>query len=69
MRDAPHFESTLRNKVVVCAHLGRVKEVNSEIARLLKFDPALTISRLKASTSYYPPGYLEGLRKAGLPEG
>ena len=73
LRDAPHFESALRNKVVACAHLGLVKEVNSEIARLLELQPDLTVARFTARYAVtLPPEvldiYVEGYRKAGLPE-
>ena len=73
LRDAPHFESALRNKVVACAHLGLVKEVNSEIARLLELQPDLTVARFTAryAVTLSPEVldiYVEGYRKAGLPE-
>jgi adenylate cyclase len=73
LRDAPRFESALRNKVVSCAHLGRVEEVRNEIARLLELQPELTIASFKARYEVtLPPEildiYVEGYSKAGLPE-
>ncbi|MCZ6466238.1 MAG: adenylate/guanylate cyclase domain-containing protein [Alphaproteobacteria bacterium] len=54
-----------------CAHLGRTEAAGAAVARSLELDPAMTIPRLKA---IYPvsgyrnlDGFLEGLRKAGLP--
>ena len=73
LRDAPRFESALRNKVVACAHLGRLEEVRDEISRLLELQPDLTIATLKARYAVtLPPEildiYVEGYRKAGMPE-
>jgi len=65
----PDYRPAMRIKVISYAYLDRIDEARDWLGRLLELDPALTISRLKASTPYYPPGYLEGLRKAGLPEG
>ena len=63
----------LRIRVASCAHLGRLPEARQWLARLLEVDPGLTIGRLKAYlTMIMSPEtaavYLEGLRKAGLPE-
>jgi adenylate cyclase len=73
LRDAPRFESTLRNKVVAGAHLGRIEQVRAEIARLLELQPDLTIARFKERYAVtLPPEvldiYVEGYRKAGIPE-
>lgn len=55
-----------------CAHLDRLDEATAAVKQSLKLNPALTISRLP---EFFPiagyknlNGYLEGLRKAGLPE-
>ena len=54
------------------AQLGRIDDARRTIESLLELDPALTLTRLE---QIYPvagyrnlDGYLEGLRKAGLPE-
>ena len=55
-----------------CAHLGRLDEARAAKKRSLELNPELTISRL---LEIYPvanyknlDAYIEGLRKAGLPE-
>jgi adenylate cyclase len=63
----------LRIRVASCPHLGRLPEAHEWLARLLEVDPGLTISWVKAyAQMFLPPEtvavYLEGLRKAGLPE-
>jgi adenylate cyclase len=52
------------------AHLGRNAEAHEAVARLLVLDPAFTISTLIARTwqSSNAKLFIEGLRKAGLPE-
>ena len=71
--EVPRYESTIRNRVVACAHLGRIDEARDWLRRLLEITPRLTIARYKALYGItHPPGiidiYVEGLRKAGLPE-
>jgi adenylate cyclase len=73
LRDAPRFESTLRNKVVAGAHLGRIEQVRTEIARLLELQPDLTIARFRERYAVtLPPEvldiYVEGYGKAGIPK-
>jgi len=73
LREVPRFESALRNRVVACAHLGRIEEARDWLGRLLEVTPGLTIARYKALYSAIHPReildlYVEGLRKAGLPE-
>ena len=73
LREVPRYESTIRNRVVACAHLGRIDEARDWLRRLLEITPRLTIARYKALYGItHPPGiidiYVEGLRKAGLPE-
>jgi hypothetical protein len=72
-REVPRYESALRNRVVACAHLGRIEEARAWLGRLLEIIPGLTIARYKALRAVYLPPeilniYVEGLRKAGLPE-
>jgi TolB-like protein len=74
LRVLPRYESALRNRVVACARLGRTEEARDWLGRLLEITPELTIARYKAlySVTHAPDlidVYVEGLRKAGLPEG
>jgi adenylate cyclase len=51
------------------AHLGRDAEAHDAAARMLEIDPAFTISALIARGGQSNTKlYIEGLRKAGLPE-
>jgi adenylate cyclase len=53
------------------AHLGQVDEARSEIAELLKYQPNSSLARSRQSSYRYKwmyDLYLDGLRKAGLPE-
>ena len=51
------------------AHLGREAEAREAVARLLEFDPALTISAfIERGGQSNAKLLIEGLRKAGLPE-
>jgi adenylate cyclase len=73
LREVPGYESTIRNRAVACAHLGRIDEARDWLGRLLEITPGLTITRYKALYGItHPPEiidvYVEGLRKAGLPE-
>ncbi len=52
--------------------MGRIDDARETIQSLLELDPVLTLTRLK---QIYPvagyrnlDGFLDGLRKAGLPE-
>ena len=73
LRDLPRYESAIRNRLVACAHLGRIEDAREGLDRLLEITPSLTIARDKALyTITHPPElidlHVEGLRKAGLPE-
>jgi TolB-like protein len=73
LRDLPRYESAIRNRLIACAHLGRIEEAREGLDRLLEITPWLTIARYKALyTITHPPElidlHVEGLRKAGLPE-
>ena len=50
------------------AHLGRDAEAHAAAARVLEMDSAFTISTLVARVPKNSELFLEGLRKAGLPE-
>jgi len=57
---------------VVYAQLGRIEEARYWLERLLVCQPGLTIAKYKAYASFFQPEvfavFVEGLRKAGLPE-
>jgi adenylate cyclase len=62
----------LRFKASSLANLGRMEQARDWLSRVLDVEPDLTIAQVKASAPPFPPEllarYLEGLRKAGLPE-
>ena len=69
----PEHHPAIRGKVALCGYLGRAEEARQWIRRLLEANPAMTIAGFKALTSKYNlPGtmavWVEGFRKAGLPE-
>lgn len=60
-----------RHVAAALAHLGRTKEAKAEIAEVLKRQPTSSLARSRLSSFRHPwmyDLYLEGLRKAGLPE-
>jgi TolB-like protein/class 3 adenylate cyclase len=69
----PGYRPAMRIRAASCAYLGRIEEAHSWVSRMLHFEPESTIARVKASAPPFPPEllarYIEGLRKAGLPEG
>jgi adenylate cyclase len=71
LREMSRSTLSIRTKMVSCAHLGRIDEAREWLGRLLDIQPASTIGAWKAVT-FLPPEivakYVEGLRKAGLPE-
>jgi len=72
-REYPRYMPALRIKVVCCAHLGQTDEAGKAVKQLLAVDPKSTIARFTTNlTGYYPPSivdvFVEGLRKAGMPE-
>jgi adenylate cyclase len=74
LNEQARFTMALRIRVASCAHLGRLPEARQWLARLLEVDPGLTITWLEAylATFLSPESWevmLDGLRKAGLPEG
>jgi adenylate cyclase len=71
LRQNPSYSSAYRCLASAFAHLGRDVEAREAAARLLEVDPVFTVS------SWIARGwdrltnaklYIEGLRKAGLPE-
>jgi hypothetical protein len=58
------------------AHLGRLDEARAEVQAGLALDPKFTLRRYRAGASSDNPTYLaqrerfiDGMRKAGVPEG
>ncbi len=71
----PRYIIAMRLKLVCLAHLGRTEEARDWLARVLVLQPGLTVAAWKASIttmSIFSPEllalYVEGLRKAGVPE-
>lgn len=59
--------------MVACAHLGRMEEARNWLRRSLELDPGLTITAYKKYVAVFLPAeilavYIEGFRKAGMPE-
>jgi adenylate cyclase len=64
-----HYVATYRCLASAFAHLGRDGEAHDAAARVLEIDPAFTISGWIARGGQSNAKlYIEGLRKAGLPE-
>ena len=69
LRKNQNFSSTYRCLASALAHLGRTDEAKSAAARLLEIDPGFRLSEyLKRGGKWRSSAYIEGLRKAGLPE-
>jgi adenylate cyclase len=74
LRELPRYRASMYVKVALCAHLGRLEEARDWLCRLREILPGLTIAWYKArfATGWLAPQiadfYVEGLRKAGLPE-
>src|SRR5216684_3871095 len=62
------YLATYRCLASAFAHLGRDAEAHDAAARVLEIDPAFTISALTARVPKNVKLFIEGLRKAGLPE-
>jgi tetratricopeptide (TPR) repeat protein len=68
LRQNPSFVATYRCLASAFAHLGRDAEAHEAAARVLEIDPAFTISASIVGFPNYSKLFIEGLRKAGLPE-
>jgi adenylate cyclase len=67
----PGFPYSRATLAASYAHLGRLDEARAEVEGLLRIQPGLSISFLRESSlsaPAYRDRYLDGLRKAGLPE-
>ena len=68
LRQNPSFMPACRGLASAFAHLGRDAEAHAAAARVLEIDPAFTISADVARVPKSSKLFIEGLRKAGLPE-
>jgi TolB-like protein/Flp pilus assembly protein TadD len=68
LRQNPSNSGTYRCLASAFAHLGRDAEARDAAARVLEIDLAFTISALIARVPKNSELFIEGLRKAGLPE-
>jgi TolB-like protein len=71
--ETPNFPSAYRGMTACYSLLGREAEAEAALAELLRVAPQLTIAQTRAGLPITDPEvlerYLEGLRRAGLPEG
>ncbi|GGC82380.1 adenylate/guanylate cyclase domain-containing protein [Chelatococcus reniformis] len=72
LRARPTFAPALRFHAVALAEVGRLNEARDAVARLLVLEPGLTASSLRRRAPVPDARlmgiYLEGLRRAGLPD-
>jgi adenylate cyclase len=73
LHEQPRGFAVIEYKAIACGHLGRIEEARACVGRLRELRPWWTIATIKellgaATTPEFPAIYLEGLRKAGLPE-
>ena len=69
LRQNPSYVVTYRCLASAFAHLGRDAEAHDAAARVLEIDPAFTVSAYIARGGVSNAKlFIEGLRKAGLPE-
>ena len=71
--DRPNFHPAIRGRVALCGYLGRTEEAREWIAKLLAVNPAHTIAWFQNYGSKFMSSatlaiWVEGLRRAGLPE-
>jgi TolB-like protein/Tfp pilus assembly protein PilF len=68
----PDFHLSHRALAATYAQLGRLEEAKMALREDLRLAPNASVSRVKAEATYADPSfaerYLDGLRKAGLPE-
>jgi TolB-like protein len=72
LRERPAFAPALRFHAVSLVELGRLDEARDAVAHLLRLEPGLTASKLRQRAPIFDAKlmnvFLDGLRKAGLPE-
>jgi TolB-like protein len=69
--ESPSINIARRHVAAALAHLGRIDEARAEIAEVLRRQPGSSLARSRLSSFRHPwmyDLYLDGLRKAGLPE-
>jgi TolB-like protein len=72
LRERPGFAPALRFHAVSLVELGRLDEARDAVGYLLRLEPGLTASKLRRRAPIFDAKlmnvFLDGLRKAGLPE-
>jgi adenylate cyclase len=73
LQEMPHYTAGIRIKIALCACLGRIDEAHHWVGRLLELQPDFTLAEMQVyAAKFLAPEalqiYIEGLRKAGLPE-
>jgi len=73
LHERPRFAAAVRVKLSLCGHLGRVEETRQCLARLMELQPGLTVATFTTHAETFLSTavteiFVEGLRKAGLPE-
>jgi adenylate cyclase len=73
LHEQPRGFAVIEYKAIACGHLGRIEEARACVGRLRELRPWWTVATNKerfgaAWAPEFLPTYLEGLRKAGLPE-
>jgi len=74
LREQPRYASLYRAKAIACVHLDRMQEARECARSILELQPAFTISGWQRTYAAFLCSsetlamWVEGLRKAGLPE-
>jgi adenylate cyclase len=73
LHEQPRFAAAVRVKLSLCGHLGRAEEARQCLARLMELQPGLTVGTFTAHAATFlsvavTEIFVDGLRKAGLPE-
>jgi TolB-like protein/class 3 adenylate cyclase/tetratricopeptide (TPR) repeat protein len=73
LHEVQHYTPGIRIKIALCACLGLIDEARQWLDRLLELQPDLTLAEMKVyAAKFLAPEaqelYIDGLRKAGLPE-
>ncbi|MCE8517938.1 adenylate/guanylate cyclase domain-containing protein [Ruegeria pomeroyi] len=72
LKETPAYASLMRQEAAALAMLGRQEEARASVARLVEKMPGLTVTRVRAIVPVRNEAdwelWLEGLRRAGLPE-
>lgn len=67
------FVTPHRHLAVCYMRLGRKNEASNEVAEIIKLDPTYNLKNLSTRLPFKDPaqrdGYLDDLRRAGVPEG